>query len=78
MEPLLAAKENFVRQGALLALSFVMIQQNVPTCAKVGDFRETVMKMITEKGEDSITKVHWLKFSNISSRLQQDIFSLAL
>ncbi|KAI1725319.1 26S proteasome non-ATPase regulatory subunit 1 [Ditylenchus destructor] len=56
LEPLLAAKENFVRQGALLALSFVMIQQNVPTCAKVGDFRETVMKMITEKGEDSITK----------------------
>lgn len=57
MEPLLSAKENFVRQGALLALSFVFIQQNTTTCAKVGDFRETIMKMITEKGEDSITKV---------------------
>ena len=57
MEPLLSAKENFVRQGALIALSFVLIQQTEPTCPKVADFRKTIMKMITEKGEDSITKV---------------------
>uniref|UniRef100_A0A7E4VWK0 RPN2_C domain-containing protein n=2 Tax=Panagrellus redivivus TaxID=6233 RepID=A0A7E4VWK0_PANRE len=56
LEPLLSAKENFVRQGALIALSFVHCQQTEPTCPKVGEFRKLVMKMITEKGEDSITK----------------------
>ncbi|KAE9552793.1 hypothetical protein FO519_004010 [Halicephalobus sp. NKZ332] len=56
LEPLLSAKENFVRQGALIALSFVLIQQTEQTCPKVADFRKTLIKMITEKGEDSITK----------------------
>uniref|UniRef100_A0A914Y654 26S proteasome regulatory subunit RPN2 C-terminal domain-containing protein n=1 Tax=Panagrolaimus superbus TaxID=310955 RepID=A0A914Y654_9BILA len=56
LEPLLSAKENFVRQGALIALSFVLVQQTEPTCPKVADYRKTIMKMITEKGEDSITK----------------------
>jgi 26S proteasome regulatory subunit N2 len=56
LEPLLSAKENFVRQGALIALSFVFVQQTEPTCPKVADYRKTIMKMITEKGEDSITK----------------------
>ena len=56
LEPLLSAKENFVRQGAIIAMSFVMVQQTVPICPKVGDFRTTLLKMITEKGEDTITK----------------------
>ena len=56
LEPLLSAKENFVRQGALIALSFVLIQQTEQTCPKVADYRKTLMKMMTEKGEDSITK----------------------
>lgn len=59
LEPLLSAKENFVRQGALIALSFVLIQQTEQTCPKVADFRKNIMKMITEKGEDSITKVRF-------------------
>ncbi|VDN00722.1 unnamed protein product [Thelazia callipaeda] len=57
LEPLLNAKENFVRQGAVIALSFILIQQTDAICPKVNEFRKTLTKMITEKGEDSITKL---------------------
>ncbi|KAI6191898.1 26S proteasome non-ATPase regulatory subunit 1 [Aphelenchoides bicaudatus] len=56
LEPLLSAKENFVRQGAVIALSFILIQQTEAGCPRVADFRKTVTKMIVEKGEDVITK----------------------
>uniref|UniRef100_A0A914VJW3 26S proteasome regulatory subunit RPN2 C-terminal domain-containing protein n=2 Tax=Plectus sambesii TaxID=2011161 RepID=A0A914VJW3_9BILA len=56
IEPLVTAKENYVRQGAVIALAFIMIQQTESTCPKVKEFRQTLTKMITEKGEDSITK----------------------
>lgn len=56
IEPMLQAKENFVRQGALIALSFVLIQHTASTCNNVVGFRKNIMKMITEKGEDTITK----------------------
>ena len=35
IEPLVSAKENFVRQGAVIALSFIHIQQTEATCPKV-------------------------------------------
>jgi len=54
---LLQAKENFVRQGALIALSFVLIQHTESTCSNVVEFRKTITKTITEKSEDTITKV---------------------
>uniref|UniRef100_A0A914L2N8 26S proteasome regulatory subunit RPN2 C-terminal domain-containing protein n=1 Tax=Meloidogyne incognita TaxID=6306 RepID=A0A914L2N8_MELIC len=54
--PLLQAKENFVRQGALIALSFVLIQHTESTCSNVVEFRKTITKTITEKSEDTITK----------------------
>ncbi|KAL3108381.1 hypothetical protein niasHT_015303 [Heterodera trifolii] len=56
LEPLLQAKENYVRQGALVSLAFVLIQQTTSTCPKVADFRKTLIKMVGEKGEDTITK----------------------
>jgi len=56
LEPMLQAKENYVRQGALIALSFVLIQQTVPSCSSVADFRKSITKIISEKGEDSIVK----------------------
>ncbi|GMR32150.1 hypothetical protein PMAYCL1PPCAC_02345, partial [Pristionchus mayeri] len=56
LEPLLQAKDNFVRQGALIALSFIYIQQTEASCPKVAEFRKTLTKVITEKGEDSMTK----------------------
>lgn len=61
LQPLLQAKENYVRQGALIALSFVLIQQTHQTCDNVTEFRKTLTKMINEKGEDMITKVIFLK-----------------
>lgn len=36
IEPLVTAKENYVRQGAVIALAFIMIQQTESTCPKVG------------------------------------------
>ncbi|EJD74769.1 26S proteasome non-ATPase regulatory subunit 1 [Loa loa] len=57
LDPLLNSKENFVRQGAVIALSFILIQQTDSICPKVNEFRRTLTKMITEKGEDSITKL---------------------
>jgi len=56
LEPLLSAKESFVRQGALIAMAIVLIQQTAATCSEVIEFRKTITKTITEKGEDSITK----------------------
>ena len=35
IEPMLTAKENYVRQGALLASAFILIQHTEATCSKV-------------------------------------------
>ncbi|ETN78384.1 hypothetical protein NECAME_10381 [Necator americanus] len=56
LEPLLSAKENYVRQGAVIALSFIYVQQTDVSCPKVGEFRKQLTKMTTEKGEDSMAK----------------------
>ncbi|KHJ75700.1 Proteasome/cyclosome repeat protein, partial [Oesophagostomum dentatum] len=56
LEPLLSAKENYVRQGAVIALSFIYVQQTDISCPKVGEFRKQLTKMTTEKGEDSMAK----------------------
>lgn len=58
LEPLLSAKENYVRQGALIALSFIMIQKTNGNCSQVQEFRDTLIKTFTAKSEDSITKVN--------------------
>lgn len=39
------AKENFVRQGAVLALSFILIQQTEASSSKVGEFRRVLTKV---------------------------------
>ncbi|KAJ1373020.1 hypothetical protein KIN20_035346 [Parelaphostrongylus tenuis] len=56
LEPLLSAKENYVRQGAVIALSFIYVQQTDVGSLKVGEFRKQLTKMTTEKGEDSMAK----------------------
>ncbi|KAK6739437.1 hypothetical protein RB195_008117 [Necator americanus] len=56
LEPLLSAKENYVRQGAVIALSFIYVQQIDVSCPKVGEFRKQLTKMTTEKGEDSMAR----------------------
>uniref|UniRef100_A0AC35TPB7 26S proteasome non-ATPase regulatory subunit 1 n=1 Tax=Rhabditophanes sp. KR3021 TaxID=114890 RepID=A0AC35TPB7_9BILA len=56
LEPLVQAKENYVRQGAMIALSFILVQQTEATCSKVTEYRKTLAKMTTEKTEDAITR----------------------
>uniref|UniRef100_A0A0N4ZZ07 RPN2_C domain-containing protein n=1 Tax=Parastrongyloides trichosuri TaxID=131310 RepID=A0A0N4ZZ07_PARTI len=56
LEPLTQAKENFVRQGAFIALSFILVQQTEATCSKVSEYRKTLTKIIPEKTEDPIAR----------------------
>lgn len=56
LEPLLNDKESYVRQGVVLALSFILVQQNEALCPRAPPFRERLAKMLGEKAEDSIVK----------------------
>jgi len=47
---------SYVRQGAMIASAFIMIQHNENTCSKVKDFRATLMKSINDKHEEIIAK----------------------
>lgn len=56
LEPMLNDAVNYVRQGVLVAMSLVCIQHTETTCPKVKTFRETLMKIITDKHDDVIAK----------------------
>lgn len=56
LEPMLNDAVNYVRQGVLIAMSLVCIQHTETTCPKVKTFRETLMKIITDKHDDVIAK----------------------
>lgn len=56
LEPMLKDPTDFVRQGALIALSMVLIQQNEAMNPKVGAIRKTMMKMIGDRHEDAMAK----------------------
>ncbi|CAJ0948679.1 unnamed protein product, partial [Mesorhabditis belari] len=56
IEPLLSAKENFVRQGAVIALALIQIQHTEATSPKIAELRKTFTKMASERGEDSMTR----------------------
>jgi len=56
VESLLADPISFVRQGALIAMSMLLLQQTKVTCPKSVDFREKVVKIINDRREDSMTK----------------------
>lgn len=56
LEPMLNDAVNYVRQGVLIAMSLVCIQHTEATCPKVKTFRETLMKIITDKHDDVIAK----------------------
>lgn len=47
---------NFVRQGALIASSMILIQQTEQTCPKVTFFRQTYAQVISNKHEDVMAK----------------------
>jgi 26S proteasome regulatory subunit N2 len=47
---------DFVRQGALIALSMIMVQQNEAMNPKVTAIRKTLRKVVGDRHEDAMTK----------------------
>ncbi|RDD41259.1 26S proteasome non-ATPase regulatory subunit 1 [Trichoplax sp. H2] len=56
LEPMMHDSVNFVRQGALVAISMVLIQQTEATNSKAPTVREYFTKVIADKHEDSLAK----------------------
>lgn len=56
LEPMIKDPTDFVRQGALIALSMIMVQQNEVMNPKVGTIRKTLQKAISDRHEDAMTK----------------------
>ena len=56
LEPMIKDPTDFVRQGALIALSMIMVQQNEIMNPKVGTIRKTLQKAIGDRHEDAMTK----------------------
>ncbi|KAG8533085.1 uncharacterized protein KY384_001868 [Bacidia gigantensis] len=56
LEPMIKDPTDFVRQGALIALSMIMIQQNEAMNPKVSSIRKTLQKAIGDRHEDAMTK----------------------
>lgn len=56
LEPMLKDPTDFVRQGALISLAMVLVQQNEAMNPKVGSIRKTMNKMITDRHEDAMAK----------------------
>lgn len=56
LEPLLKDRVDFVRQGAFIAMSMVLIQHNEALEPKVASFRKAIMDSVAAKG-DTMTKL---------------------
>lgn len=56
LEPMIKDPTDFVRQGALISLSMIMIQQNEAMNPKVGTIRKILLKAISDRHEDAMTK----------------------
>lgn len=56
LEPMIKDPTDFVRQGALIALSMIMVQQNEAMNPKVGTVRKTLQKAVGDRHEDAMTK----------------------
>ncbi|KKK13308.1 putative 26S proteasome regulatory subunit Rpn2, partial [Aspergillus rambellii] len=56
LEPMLKDSTDFVRQGALIALSMVLVQQNEAMNPRVSSLRKAMMKMIGDRHEDAMAK----------------------
>lgn len=56
LEPMIKDPTDFVRQGALIALSMIMVQQNEAMNPKVGTIRKTLQRAIGDRHEDAMTK----------------------
>lgn len=56
LEPLSTDAVDFVRQGATLAKSMILIQQNEKTYPKVKEFREKLGSTVSNKHEESLAR----------------------
>ncbi|EPE08515.1 26s proteasome regulatory subunit rpn2 [Ophiostoma piceae UAMH 11346] len=56
LEPMMKDPTDFVRQGALIALSMIMVQQNEAMNPKVASIRKTLKKVVGDRHEDAMTK----------------------
>ena len=56
LEPMLKDPTDFVRQGALISLAMVLVQQNEAMNPKVGSVRKAMQKIIGDRHEDAMAK----------------------
>lgn len=56
LEPMMKDPTDFVRQGALISLAMVMVQQNEVMNPKVASIRKTLKKVVGDRHEDAMTK----------------------
>jgi len=56
LEPMLKDPTDFVRQGALIALSMILIQQNDALNSKVSSIRKNMLKIVADRHEDAMCK----------------------
>ena len=56
LEPMMKDPTDFVRQGALIALSMIVVQQNEAMNPKVASIRKTLKKVVGDRHEDAMTK----------------------
>ena len=54
--PMLEDKESFVRQGALMATSLVLMQENEKRCASVKTLRAKIISVIEDKHQSIVAK----------------------
>jgi len=56
LEPMMKDPTDYVRQGALISLAMIMIQQNEAMNPKVASIRKTFRKVVGDRHEDAMTK----------------------
>jgi len=56
LEPMIKDPTDFVRQGALISLAMIMVQQNEAMNPKVASIRKTLKKIVGDRHEDAMTK----------------------
>ncbi|KAF2088798.1 26S proteasome regulatory complex, non-ATPase subcomplex, Rpn2/Psmd1 subunit [Saccharata proteae CBS 121410] len=56
LEPMMKDSTDFVRQGALISLSMIMVQQNEAMNPKVETIRKTLQKIVSDRHEDAMAK----------------------
>ncbi|KAI3679367.1 hypothetical protein L2E82_51416 [Cichorium intybus] len=65
LEPLLSDTVDFVRQGAYIGMSMVMIQATTAMDSRVDDFRRQLEKTILDKNEETVSKMGAILASGI-------------